>query len=349
MASFDPLRTRMQTINMAQVFGFAILSLTITGILLVSFIDLLYKIKLQKRHNHHRDVFNQRVRLLDRLSVWKVGTPFGGGLLIILVVTFLSLWAYGLLRVDVKFWELFVLLFTFIGFGFLGFYDDLRKIFNTHTGVFGLKLAHKFAIQCILGLIIGAVMYFQLGYSFVYVHWFGNIVLGALYIVFAAFVIVSFANAVNLSDGLDGLATGLLVICLLAFLAVSGSIIDPFLSLFIAILIGSVLAFLYFNIYRARLWLGDVGALSLGAVLGAVGLLTGKPLPVALIGGVFVLEVGSTLLQILSRRFLGKRILPATPIHVYFIKRGWEEPKVVMRAWLLGIVFALLGLYIAFL
>src|SRR3989344_7836741 len=121
---------------MEQIFGFSILSLLITGILPLPFIDFLYKIKLQKGHSRHRDVFNQNIRLLDRLSAWKVGTPFGGGLLIILVVTLLSLWAYGLLGVDVKFWELFALLFTFVGFGALGFYDDLRKIFNARSGVF---------------------------------------------------------------------------------------------------------------------------------------------------------------------------------------------------------------------
>lgn len=333
---------------MEQVFGFSIISLVITGILLVPFIDFLYKIKLQKKQNH-RDVFNKRVRFFDKLSSWKVGTPFGGGLLIIFVVTLLTLWAYGLLSVEVKFWELFVLLATFIGFGALGLYDDIRKIFNINAGVFGLKPVHKFIIQWILALIIGAIMYFQLGYSFVFVHWFGQVTLGIFYILFAAFTIVSFTNAVNISDGLDGLTTGLLIICLVAFLAISGSTLDSFLSVFIATLLGSATAFLYFNIYKARLWLGDVGALSLGAVLAVIGLLTGKPISVALIGGVFVIEVGSSLLQILSRRFFGKRILPATPIHVYFIKRGWEEPKVVMRAWLLGVVFAILGLYIAFL
>ena len=334
---------------MAQIFGFAILSLFITAVLLVPFIDFLYKIKLQRQKQKTRDVFNQPTDFFNRASKWKVGTPFGGGLLIILVVTSLTLWAYGLFSVEVKFWELFALLFTFIGFGALGFYDDIRKIFNKDTGFFGLKLFHKFAIQWILALIVGAVLYFQLGYNFVYVHWFGQITLGALYIIFAAFVIVSFTNAVNISDGLDGMATGLLIICLVAFLAVTGAILDPFLSLFIAILLGSTLAFLYFNIYRARLWLGDVGALSLGAVLAVIGLLTGKPLPVALIGGVFVLEIGSSLVQILSRTFFSKRILPIAPIHLLFLKRGWEEPKIVMRSWLLGVVFALLGLYIAFL
>jgi len=333
---------------MDQVFGFSILSLVITGILLIPFIDFLYKIKLQK-NQHHKDVFNQKIRLFDKLSTWKIGTPFGGGLLIIFVVTILTLWAYGLFNIDVKFWELFVLLFAFLGFGALGFYDDLRKIFNTTKGVFGLKFVHKFVLQWALALIIGFIMYFQLGYSFVYVHWFGQITLGVFYTVFAAFVIVSFTNAVNISDGLDGLSTGLLIICLVAFLAMSGSTLDSFLSMFIAILVGSATAFLYFNIYKARLWLGDVGALSLGAVLAVIGLLTGKPISVALIGGVFVIEAGSSLLQMFSRKFFDKRIFPATPLHVYLIKKGWEEPKVVMRAWLLGVVFAILGLYIAFL
>ena len=134
---------------MEQVFGFSILSLIITGILLVPFIDFLYKIKLQKTQLH-RDVFNHKIRVFDKLSEWKIGTPFGGGLLIIGVVTILTLWAYGLLSIEVKAWELFVLLFSFVGFGALGFYDDLRKIFNKNTGIFGLKLSHKLIIQVIL-------------------------------------------------------------------------------------------------------------------------------------------------------------------------------------------------------
>ncbi len=332
---------------MDRVFGFSILSLIITGILLVPFIDFLYKIKLQRKDQKTKDFFNQRAKIFDKLSSWKVGTPFGGGLLIIAVVTALTLWAYTIFQIHVKFLELFVLLFTFIGFGALGFYDDLRKIFHKNTGIFGLKPLHKFIIQWILALIIGFALY-SLGYSFVYIHWFGQITLGIFYIFFSSLVIVSFTNAFNIADGLDGLSTGLFIICLVAFLAISGAILDPFLTLFIAILLGSSVAFLYFNIYKARLWLGDVGSLSLGAVLAVIGLLTGRPLSVAIVGGVFVIEVGSVLLQIISRKFFHRRILPVAPLHLYFLKRGWEEPKVVMRAWLLGVVFAIFGLYIAF-
>src|SRR4029078_9949859 len=107
------------------------------------------------------------------------------------------------------------------------------------------------------------------------------------------------------------------------------------LGIFIAILMGSVAAFLYFNIFPARIWLGDVGSLSLGAVLAVIGLLTGKILALAVIGGIFVIEVGSSLIQLLSKKYFGRKIISASPFHLYLQHRGWEEPKIVMRSWLL--------------
>lgn len=335
---------------MDKVFGFAILSFFITVILLVPFIDFLYKIKLQRAKQKTRDMFNRRTPIFDKFNAGKVGTPFGGGLLIIFVVTILTLWTYGLFAVQVKFWELFVLLFSFIGFGALGFYDDLKKIIpgSANNPFFGLRFRYKFAIQCILALIIGSIFYFQLGYSFIYIHWLGQFPLGIIYIFFAAFVIVSFVNASNITDGLDGLASGVFLISMIAFLTISYALLDQFLALFISILIGTVAAFLYFNIFPARLWLGDVGSLALGATLAVIGLLTGKVGAVAVIGGVFVFEVASSLVQLSSKKFLGRKLLPVAPLHLYFLQKGWGEPKVVMRAWLIAIVFAILGLYIAF-
>lgn len=334
---------------MEKVFGFAILSLFITAILIVPFIDFLYKMKLQRQKQKTRDIFNNRTYIFDKLHEWKVGTPIGGGILIIFVVTILTLWAYGLFKIDVRFWEIFVLLFTFIGFGALGFYDDLKKILNVkRDGFFGLRFKHKFIIQWILALISGVVLYMN-GYTFVHIPAVGEIMLGAFYIIFAAFFIVSFANAYNIADGLDGLSSGVLLICLCAFLVISRALLNDFLAIFIAILLGSVGAFLYFNIYKARLWLGDVGSLSLGAALAIIGLLTGKEVAVAIIGGVYVIEVGSSLIQILSKKFLKRKAFPIAPLHLYFLKRGWEEPKIVMRGWLLGFAFALIGLYLAFL
>lgn len=334
---------------MEKVFGFTILSFAITAMLIIPFIDFLYKIRLQRQHQKTKDMFNQRTPIFDRHNAWKVGTPIGGGVLIIGVVSILTLWTYGLFAVEIKFWELFVLLFSFVGFGALGLYDDVRKILNKkQDSFFGLRFKHKFVLQWILALIIGSILYFQLGYSFIYFHWLGQIPLGFLYIFFAAFVIVSFVNAFNITDGLDGLSSGLFIIALIAFLTISHTLLDTFLVLFISILIGSVAAFLYFNIYPARLWLGDSGSLALGASLAVIGLLTGKIGALVIIGGVFVVEVGSSLIQILSKKFLGKKVLPVAPLHLYFLEKGWGEPKTVMRIWLFGLIFAVVGLYIAF-
>ncbi len=333
---------------MEKVFGFAILSFFITAMLLVPFIDFLYKLKFQRQLQQTRDPLNKRTPEFDKMSKWKVGTPIGGGLLIIFVVTLLTLWAYGLFRIEVKFWELFILLFSFVGFGILGFYDDIKKTFKSDSTFFGLRFRQKFIIQWLLALIIGCIFYFQLGYSFIYVHWVGQITLGIGFIIFAAFVIVSFANAFNITDGLDGLASGLFLIGLIAFLVISHSMLDTFLAIFIAILLGAVLAFLYFNVFPARIWLGDVGSLSLGAVLAVIGLLTGKITALGVIGGIFIIEVASSLIQILGKKYFGRKPLPIAPLHLYFQKKGWEEPKIVMRAWLMGILFALLGLYMAF-
>lgn len=260
----------------------------------------------------------------------------------------LTLWSYGIFGIKVKPWELFVIFFSFISFGLLGFYDDLKKLVSGRGAFFGLRFRHKLFIQIVLALIIASVLYFQLGYNFIFLHGFGLVPIGFLFIPFAAFVIVAFTNACNIADGLDGLASGLLLICLVGFLAITVQQLDQSLGVFIAVLLGSIAAFLYFNIFPARIWMGDVGALAFGAALAVIGLLTGKTLTLAVIGGVFVLEVGSSLLQMVSKRFFNRRILPAAPLHLYLQKRGWEEPKIVMRAWLIGFFFAVLGVYLAF-
>lgn len=334
---------------MVALLGLTILSCFITGILLIPFIDFLYKIKLRRHKQKTVDMFNKPTPVFDKLNNWKVGTPFGGGILIILVASILTLWAYGLFNIDIKPWVIFVILFTFIGFGLLGLYDDAKKLaVDKNPSFFGLRFRHKFLMQWILAFIVATVLYKELGYSFIFIKGFGLASIGFLYIPFAAFIIVSFANAFNIADGLDGLASGLLLICLVAFLAISSNQLDQGLGIFIAVLLGSIAAFLYFNIYKARIWLGDVGALSLGAVLAVIGLLTGKIIALAFIGGVFVLEIGSSLIQILAKKFFNKKIFPVSPLHLYLLRRGWNEPKIVMRAWLLGFLFAVIGLYIAF-
>ncbi|OGH24830.1 MAG: hypothetical protein A3B47_00070 [Candidatus Levybacteria bacterium RIFCSPLOWO2_01_FULL_39_24] len=333
---------------MAQLFGLVLLSLFITGTLLIPFIDFLYKMKFRRAKQKTVDMFNKPTPTFDKFNNWKAGTPFGGGILIIAVVCALTFWAYGILGTSINGWEVATIMLTFIGFGALGFYDDFRKLVDGHGGFFGLKFRHKFAIQWALALGVAAIMYFQLGYSYIFIRGFGLVALGLLFIPFAAFVIVAFANAFNIADGLDGLASGLLLICLAAFLAITSNQLDQPLGIFVAVLMGSVGAFLYFNIYKARIWLGDVGALSLGAALAVIGLLTGKVIALAFIGGVFIIEIASSLIQIISKKFFHRKIFSVSPFHLLLRRKGWDEPKIVMRAWLLGFLFAILGLYIAF-
>ena len=333
---------------MIQLLGLMLSSALITAILLIPFIDLLYKIKFRRNKQVTKDMFNERTPLFDKYNAWKVGTPFGGGLLIILVVVVSTAWSYGIFDIKGNPWEIFVIFFSFISYGALGFYADLKKLAAPgQEKFFGLRFRHKFIIQWVLALIIATVFYWQLHYDFIYIHGIGQLFLGAFFIPFAAFVIVGFVNAFNITDGLDGMATGLFIICLLSFLGISSVQSDQSLSIFIAVLIGSSAAFLYFNIYKARLWLGDVGSLSLGAGLAVTGLLTGKAFALMIIGGVFVLEVGSSLIQLLSKKYLGRKLLPAAPLHLYLLQRGWEEPKIVMRAWLIGFLLAILGVFIA--
>ena len=335
---------------MTQALGLAILSFFFTSLLIVPFINFLYRLKFRRQPQKTKDMFERPTPVFDKLHGWKAGTPVGGGILIIAITSFLTLWSYAVLNIAIKPWEVFVLIFGLLSFGLLGLFDDFKKIAIGEVAHFGLTFRIKFLLQWVLAFVIAFVFYTQLGFDFIYIHGLGLLAIGPLFIPLAAFVIVSFSNAFNITDGLDGLASGLFIIALAAFWVISetkGGGLDAGLAIFIAVLIGSIIAFLYFNIFPARLWLGDAGALALGATLGIVGLLTGRIVVLAVIGGIFVVEVASSLLQLASKRFLGRRFLPVAPFHLYLQSKGWEEPKIVMRFWITGFLLALIGLFLA--
>lgn len=343
---------------MQLIFGLILLSFFTISVLLVPFVNLLYKIKFQRRTQKTVDVFERRTPIFDKLHAHKVGTPLGGGFLVIFVVFFLTLFfifyyqysGLGVVSIYPFEKEIFVLLFTFISFGLLGLYDDLRKTFGLKAKFWGLKFRHKLVLQTMLAVFVAWWLYSDtgLGIHILNIRFIDVFDIGWLFLPFAAFVIIAFANAVNITDGLDGLATGVLVIALTSFLAISANFLDTTLSVFLGLWIGALIAFLYFNIPPARIWLGDVGALSFGATLAVVGLLTGKILALAVIGGVFVVEVASSAIQLLSKKFLGKKVFEVAPLHLWFQNRGWEEPKIVIRFWLAAVMFSVFGLWLAF-
>ncbi|MBU1127121.1 phospho-N-acetylmuramoyl-pentapeptide-transferase [Patescibacteria group bacterium] len=340
--------------------GLLIFSFIVSSILIVPFIDLLYKFKLTRRKEAPKKG-EGKVPLFDKMHDWKAGTPIGGGILIIFLVCIYYLILFPILkRMGVYITsvypfrdELNIIFFTFISFGVLGLYDDIVKLFGKpEKGPMGLRFGItrrvKFLLQILVAGTIGSMLYINLGIDLVHIPLFGvNIHLGWLYIPFAAFVILAFSNAYNITDGLDGLAAGLLMICLFAFWMLSATILDTTLTIFLSLWIGAIIAFLYFNVFPARIWMGDAGALSFGATLAVVGLLIGKIFALVFIGGLFLLEVSTSLIQIYGIRIRKRRFFKIAPLHLWLQAKGWAEPKIVARAWLAGMMLAIMGIWLA--
>lgn len=338
--------------------GILLFSFILTSMAVIPFINLLYRLKFRRAQQQTIDAFGKRTPIFDKFHRRKAGVPVGGGLLIVLLVSILFALMIPLLDyfgIEVTSIhqnnqvEINILFFTFLSFAILGLYDDIKKFFAFEKSkFFGLRLSQKLLLQVILALIIALMLYYQLGISILHIPFIGTFELGWFYIPFASFVIVAFTNAVNITDGLDGLASGLLMVGLFGLWILSSSILDIPLSIFIALWLGSLISLLYFNVFPARLFMGDVGSLAFGATLAVIGLLLGKVFTLLIIGFIFVVEILSSLLQLLSKKYFKRKILPAAPLHLTLQERGWDEPKIVQRAWLIQIMLTLFGLWLAF-
>ena len=289
--------------------------------------------------------------------VKKIGTPTMGGLMILLgIFSGVILWG------DFSNPYNWFLLYIVGSFGFLGAYDDYQKIKKNNSN--GISSKTKISIQIILALVGILILYFYSGSNELqnlYFPFFKNLIinLGWFFIPFYLFVIVGSSNAVNLTDGLDGLATVpvILVAACFAFISyVTGNIVfSGYLQItyiegvgeaavFCGAIIGSCLGFLWFNAPPAKIFMGDTGSLALGGSLGAVGIITKREIVLAITGGLFVLEAISVIAQVISFKLTGKRIFKMAPIHHHFEKKGWPESTVVIRFWIISIILAMIGL-----
>ncbi|OGY24297.1 MAG: phospho-N-acetylmuramoyl-pentapeptide-transferase [Candidatus Woykebacteria bacterium RBG_13_40_15] len=335
---------------MVKLLGILLFSFAATFAAAVPFINLLYKLKFQRQREAQKDIFGHFTSIVNRLHGWKVGTPNAGGILIILVTIFFSALFYKLTKYHLN-WTAYILYITLTGFGILGLYDDIRKFYGFKiAGVWGLRIRYKFLLQLLLSLLIGYLLFSKMGLSSIHVPIANsNIELGPFYIIWAALIVFATTNAVNITDGLDGLATGSVIISLVAFWYLASLTNFGDIDLFIAVTIGSLLAFLYFNIYPARVWLGDTGALPLGAMLAVVALILNASLVLPFIGLIFVVEAASSLAQMLSKGLFHQRVFIAAPLHHHFEAKGWDETKVTMRFWLGSVAAAFIGVFIALL
>ena len=343
---------------MGFILGILLLSFILNSLSIIPFINLLYRYKFRRQNQTTVDAWDKPTPIFDMYHRKKAGIPIGAGFLLILSTTLIFLFTFPVMYF---FWipftsvysniqsELKILLTTFISFGLIGLFDDIKKIFfGKREKFFGLRLRHKLVLEIILSLLISYWLYSELKINIINVPFLGVIDMGVFFVLFSSFVIISFSNAFNITDGLDGLASGVLMISLIAFWVISSSILDTPFTLFIAIWLGGLLAFLYFNIYPARIFLGDVGALSFGATLAVIALILGKSFLLLIIGGVFVAEIFTSLIQLLSKKYTGKKIMKVAPLHLYLQHKGWHETTIVFRGWLATIALAVFGLWLAF-
>jgi phospho-N-acetylmuramoyl-pentapeptide-transferase len=234
-----------------------------------------------------------------------------------------------------------------VGGGVVGLLDDIINIRGAGTGVAGLRSSIKFAMVIAMSLVLGWFFYVKLGYDGVHIPFVGDLTLGVWIVPLFVLAVVSTGNAVNISDGLDGLAGGLLAVAYAVFGMIALLQGHLMIAGFCFTVIGALLSYLWFNIYPARFFMGDVGSFAYGTSLGVVAMLTNTLFLLPIVGIIFVIEAGSSLIQIAAKRFFHKRVFISAPVHHHLEAKGWPEVKVTMRFWVISCVAGFVGLLLA--
>jgi len=272
---------------------------------------------------------------------FKRNIPTMAGMIFVIAVAAITL----LFNLDRQ--ETYLPLAAFIGGALVGILDDIINIRGDGKGVAGLRSGLKFAMITAIGVGLGWYFFSKLGVDAITVPFIGDVTLGWFIIPLFAFAVVAAGNAVNISDGLDGLAGGLAAIAYGSFGVIALLQGSPMIAGFCFTVTGALLSYLWFNIYPARFFMGDVGSFALGTSLGVVAMLTDTLLLLPIIGFMFVVEAGSSLVQIFSKRVFKRKVFISAPIHHHLEASGWPETKVTMRFWVIGIVTAFIGVMIA--
>ena len=352
VALFEILSEQYSFLNVFQYITLRAICSVLTALSLSLFLGPLMIRKL----SHHQ--IGQTVRQDGPPTHFdKVGTPTMGGLLILASVIFSTLlWA------DLSNHFVLITLLVCGLFGVIGWYDDYQKLINKDPR--GMGSRNKFLSQSIVALL--AAFYLQSSATLpietsLIIPFFKDVILplGVLFVPLTYFVIVGTSNAVNLTDGLDGLAivpTAMVAAALAVFCYLSGhAVFADYLAIpkipgagevaiFCAALVGAGLGFLWFNTYPAQVFMGDIGSLSLGASLGVVAVIVRQELVLFIMGGIFVLETVSVIIQVFSFKVFGKRVFRMAPIHHHFELKGWPEPRVIVRFWIISLILVLIGL-----
>lgn len=273
---------------------------------------------------------------------FKRAFPTMAGLIGVVAVTLVT-WIFNLDR-----GQTWLPLAGFLGGSFVGVVDDMINIFGSGRGAAGLRGPVKFFLITLVGVALGWFFAFKLGWTALFVPFIGNIEIGAVaMLAIFAFAVVATSNAVNITDGLDGLSGGLAMLAYGAFGVIALFQDNMLLFGFCLTVVGWLLSYIWFNVPPARFMMGDTGSFALGAGLGVVAMMTNSFLLLPVIGLVFVIETGSSLIQLASKRFLGHKIFISAPLHHHLEAKGWGEAKIVMRFWIVAGVCAILGIFLA--
>jgi phospho-N-acetylmuramoyl-pentapeptide-transferase len=345
-----PLHTKFSALFVFKYITFRTIYATITA-LLISFLLGPWLIERLQRLQ-----MGQSIRKLGPESHFKKeGTPTMGGVLILTAIVIPTLlWA------DLTNRYIWLTLLVTVGYGIIGFTDDLLKVRKKNSD--GLSPRQKMFWQLFIALAVGLVLYSYAAFpTTLSVPFFKSLRpdLGWLYVPFAMLVIVGASNAVNLTDGLDGLAIGPVIIAagtyllfaylvghanLATYLQITGVPGAGELAVLCGAMVGAGLGFLWFNSYPAQVFMGDIGSLALGGAIGTIAVITKHEIVLVIVGGIFVMEALSVIAQVTSFRLYGKRIFRMAPIHHHFELKGWPEPKIIVRFWIISIILALIGL-----
>ncbi len=357
---FAQIQTIPEVVNVLKVLVTGVLAFGLAFALTPIWTHFLYKYKIGIKIKSC-DVTGKKLSFVSKLHSHKAGTPTMGGVIVwasvlILVYGIHYVFPYLASLFDINFLarldflkrsQVWLPLFVLVTAGILGLFDDVMSVrgWGKNKGG-GMRFAMRFWWLFAIAAAGSWWFYYKLGWDMFHIPGIGDFSIGLWYIPLFIFIILFAAVSSNETDGLDGLDGGVLMMAFFSFAIISFLQNKVDLASFCAAVSGALLAFLWFNVYPARFFMGDTGAISLGTTLGVVAMLTNSALALFVIVAVYVLESGSVIIQLTSKKFFGKKVFLAAPLHHHFEAKGWPEPKVVMRAWIITMMTCLLGVII---
>jgi phospho-N-acetylmuramoyl-pentapeptide-transferase len=328
---------RMMDATLFSIVGF-FLAMVLTPV----YTFFAYKYKFWKKQKT-ASVTGEKLKIVNKLHAKKIARniPTMAGVIGVVSVIIIT-WFFNLNRA-----ETWLPLAGLAGGAAIGLIDDILNVWGSNRKDAGLRAPVKFAMIITVGLVLGWFFHTKLGFTSVMIPFVGDVEIKWAMIPLFMFAVVATSNAVNISDGLDGLAGGLLAAAYGSFGVIAVIQGQYHLATFCFTVIGALLAYIWFNVYPARFFMGDIGSFAWGTSLGVIAMLTNSLLLLPVVGLIFVIEAGSSAIQIFSKKFFGKKVFVAAPFHHHLEAKGWEETKITMRFWVIAVALAFVGIVLA--